>query len=451
MAAALIIASTTIAVAFDEDEIMTILRSMQQQIEQQRLEIDALKSQLAGERSAPSPADHLTDSFEIPQDRDAGLLDDQAAAGYAALKELAGITFGKGISGLNVSGDARVRYEARERKRMKDGRTSRDRFRLRLRLGGVWQNADDSWEIGAGIATGTTGTTSSTSANQSFSKDGVFQTNDINLDYAYVRHSWDDFDVILGQQKNPWKETTTYMLWDGDVRPVGVTGSYAGDGVFVTGGVYDVLGAESDPGDDSEVYLLAGRTGYAAETDNGEFVVAAGIWHFSDNAYEAVNNFFNDDRHNGPLTRDARFTIADIYGGYGVNVGEWKVGVHGHYAKNLGADDKGGTQLGSDGPGVLAEDEDEAWLIGGKLTLHAAEVSLDYAHIEADSVFAPIKDSDFGDTAGMTVTDVEGIKFGLKVKITSTMSLGWTYMDLNEIAGNDRDGELHQVDLSYKF
>ena len=133
-------------------------------------------------------------------------------------KKVKGMKFGKGISGLTLKGDARFRYEARERERQGKEDDSRDRYRIRLRIGGVWHNDDDNWEIGVGLATGETGTGSATSTNQSFSKSGVFQTNDINLDFAYVKHSWENVELTIGQHKNPWKATTTYIVW-GRRRP----------------------------------------------------------------------------------------------------------------------------------------------------------------------------------------------------------------------------------------
>ncbi len=60
-------------------------------------------------------------------------------------------------------------------------------------------------------------------------------------------------------------------------------------------------------------------------------------------------------------------------------------------------------------------------------------------------------DSDFGDTAGMTSTDVKGHKVSVKYKLKDTLSLGSTYMDLEEISGSSREGRLVQLDLVYKF
>ena len=454
----------TLAAEVSSDKLMDMLKKLQEQVANQQKEIEILNKKLDKEKEGssiaegelqsrenrilnPTPASEENVSQQLNPDQ-VETDEDILQQGYAVIKEVAGVKLGKGISGLSLKGDARFRYEARERDR-NGSEDSRDRFRIRLRLGAVWHNVDDSWEIGVGLATGGTGNESSTSTNQSFSKDGVFQTNDINLDYAYARHSWDYVDLTIGQQINPWKKSTTFMMWDSDVRPVGITGTYHWEELFFTGGIYDVLGAEGD--DNSEALMFAGQAGYKADLDTMQFLIAGGLWAFNDTAYEAVNNFFNGpDRHSGLLNNQAQFTIGDVYGQFNMEIDEeLKFQTHFHVAINFGADDAGGSQLGQ--PGINPEDEDLAWLIGGKGSWGPVELSLNYAHIEADSVFAPIKDSDFGDTAGMTVTDVEGIKLGLKYKFSKTLSLGGTYMDLNEIEGTPRDAQLYQLDLVYKF
>jgi uncharacterized coiled-coil protein SlyX len=69
------------------------------------------------------------------------------------------LTLGKGIDGLKLTGDLRVRYEQRNRElEGKDdvakGDGDRTRFRSRLRAGGIWTNTTEDWEVGAGLATG---------------------------------------------------------------------------------------------------------------------------------------------------------------------------------------------------------------------------------------------------------------------------------------------------------
>ena len=306
-------------VAYPEEvptrELMEMLKSLQKQVANQQREIDALNKKLNNKNEDPLSLKNevgfkneqliepLPDSQErrlngiSPEQPD--LDKDILQTGYAVIKEVAGVELGKTISGLSLKGDARFRYEARDRER-NGSEDSRDRFRIRLRLGAVWHNLDDSWEIGVGLATGSTGNRSATSTNQSFSEDGVFQTNEINLDYAYARHSWENAELVIGQQVNPWKKSTSFMMWDSDVRPVGISGKYHIEDLVISAGVFDVLGAASD--DNSEALMVAGQVGYKAEIDTMTYLLAGGIWHFNDSAYEAVNNFVSreNSRHAGP-------------------------------------------------------------------------------------------------------------------------------------------------------
>ncbi|MFP3927588.1 MAG: putative porin [Desulfobacteraceae bacterium] len=150
----------------------------------------------------------------------------------------------KVIDNLTLKGDLRLRYERRDRNRPagEEEDDARDRFRTRFRLGGIWQNDAENWEAGAGLATGSDGPTST---NATWSKNKHFETGDIRLDYAYAKHEFNDsFRITLGQHKNPYQ--TTWALWDGDVRPAGLTAQYEKGGLFLTAGGYDIYQAGDD-------------------------------------------------------------------------------------------------------------------------------------------------------------------------------------------------------------
>jgi hypothetical protein len=66
-------------------------------------------------------------------------------------------------------------------------------------------------------------------------------------------------------------------------------------------------------------------------------------------------------------------------------------------------------------------------------------------------VYAPIKDSDFGATAGLTATDIKGYFANASYEFTKNMSLGLTYMDIERIDGPADEAKLYQLDLGYKF
>ncbi len=453
-----------------ESDLIDIIKQLQEQVTQQQEEIQSLRSMVESNRDeiqrevrSTTAQRDLNSVHGLSSDRKL-IADeddfDRIPGSHAAIKEVAGVKLGKLIDGLTIKGDARFRYEAQEKTAAGSSKEqSRDRYRVRLRIGGTWHNVEDNWEVGVGIATGDANKAgSSTSTNQSFSKTGVFQTNDINLDYVYARHSWDlesgDLDLILGQQKNPWEETTTFMMWDGDVRPVGVTADYDAGCFFLTGGVYDVLGAESSSAgnENAEVFMVGGQAGYRIKGDDGGLIVAIGYQDYNDQAYEAVNSEIEVDGAALALTNRAEFSIGELFAKFDTKTESAAFRLHGHWARNFAADNLGGSQGGR---GLRAEDEDTAWLIGGKVKCGKVELGIDYAHIEADSVFGPIKDSDFGDTAGVSVTNIEGLKLSVKYMLAETISLNGTFLDVEEIEkgtlSSEGEGELYQLDLVYKF
>ncbi len=461
------------AAEINEGELIRLIRNLQEQVNQQQKEIQSLRALVENkgvegiDEMEPVTAQRTFNSlpavgFPAGSSHDDADLD-RIPDSHAAIKETAGVQLGKMIDGLSIKGDLRLRYEAQERTLA--GSTveqSRDRYRVRLRIGGVWHNVDDSWEIGVGLATGSSGPRSSTSTNQSFSNNGVFQSNEINLDYVYARHSWDleagELDLVLGQQIHPWEKTTTFMVWDNDVRPVGITGDYKVEGFFIKGGVYDVLGAESASagGENAEVFMVGGQAGFQFDNDDSGVILAVGYQDYNSQAYEAVNSEVTVDGAALTLTNKADFNLGELFAKIHTKTENTKLSLHGHWVKNFGADDLGGSQGGR---GLRAEDEDTAWLVGGTVKWGKTEFGVDYAHIEADSVFAPVKDGAFGDGAGTSITNIEGLRISATYNFTKTMLLQGILMDVEEIErgiggaaqSSEGDGKLYQLDVVYKF
>ncbi len=415
--------STTGVFADDMNaEILKQLQALQQQVQEQQQQIQALKQQLdtagaltEGEvnRLVKAELDAAIEEKVLAQAKDGGPL----------------VTLNKNVENLKITGDARFRYERQERERGDDPEETRNRFRTRLRLGFVWKT-DEGWEIGAGLATGGE---DATSTNDTWSDNSVFETGDIRLDYAYAKHKLNDWTFTVGQQKNPF--VSSFLLWDGDVRPAGATVQYKQGGLFATLGGYNVYHMGRD---EANSMLVAGQVGYEMETEEGlSALVAAAYYHFNDPS---------TDLPGLSVTDDYDFQVGALYGEVGVPAGDVDLSLYGEVWKNFGADGSAGQMSGVD-----PEDNDLGWVVGlgGKLGRFSAEYA--YGHVEADSVYGGLKDSDFGDTAGMTNTDVEGHKLSFGYKLTKNFSLGGTAMFLNEIEGPERDGTLYQLDLVYKF
>lgn len=473
----------------EDSETRRLLQELREELRSQRQEIQWLKEQLRQQNTAAASTTAMDATQpdtgpvqEHPMSVDEIAADvDRPQGGFAAIKEVTGVNLSKGIDGLTLKGDVRFRYEARE---IDAGGAdlSRDRWRTRLRLGGVWTNTSENWEVGAGLATGGA---DGLSTNDTWSEAQPFETGDIRLDYGYARHSWEHVDLGIGQVIQPWEKQTTYMLWDGDVRPTGIHGQYQSEGAFVRAGWFPVQVFSSDApnGENADADLINAQVGYDGSLGDGiDLAFAGGLWYYGSQAWEATSNsgatartvavdsfpaIAVDLNNNGTIgagetgTRtfvpgkdEPEWFIGDVYGKLTIPAGEKaKLMVHGHYARNMDSDFVIRRTTPGGGPVVTTDigAEDTAWLFGGGVEIGPLSVGLDYTHIEAGSVYPLVKDSDFGETGGGTVVDVEGLKGNVTYKFAKSLSLGATYMDLQEIKGNSRDSELVQVDLTYKF
>ena len=115
---------------------------------------------------------------------------------------------------IKLKGDVRLRYQTEDKEN--DGKVSRDRARIRARLG-IVAKPNDKWEAGIGAASGGS---DPRSTNQTL--DNLFETTDLRLDYAYATYSPNKMISIFGGKfKNPiWG--TKDLLWDSDIYTSGI-------------------------------------------------------------------------------------------------------------------------------------------------------------------------------------------------------------------------------------
>ena len=436
-----------------------MLKEMQARLAAQEAELSDLRRQIAETPAAESEISAL-----VKQEVDAAI----EAAAFAQTKDVDPLLqLSKHITKLKLKGDLRLRYERQERDKGEsdDVEETRDRFRTRFRLGATFVT-NENWEIGFGLATGGA---DATSTNDTWSDKAVFETGDIRLDYAYAKHTWSseglDITLTLGQQKNPF--VSSFLLWDGDIRPIGATVQAKSGGVFGTLGWYDVYNLGRD---EADVMMLAAQLGYEGNiTEDTKFLIAAAYYILND---PATNRYFTNEDGGGSLPfpgddsdeeewvvdddfdPDYNFEIFDVYGEVSTKLGDIGLTVFGEWWKNLGVEgEKSQMYLSGDGfEETDPESNDVGYCFGVAAKIDRFKLSYAFGHVESDSVYAGFKDSDFGDTAGLTPTDVEGHKFGLEYKVTKNFSVAGTYMNLESIDNMyDRDGELYQIDLKYKF
>ncbi len=415
------------------EEILRQLQELRAIVSSQQAEIDMLKGQKA---AAPAEdMEYLRTKVTAQQEH------------IDAIEAKKGLTVSGNelIDQITLKGDLRVRYELRD-KQYKDGMgedLTRERFRTRFRLGGVWDNTEENWQVGAGLATGGD---DPTSTNDTWSEAKPFETGDIRLDYAYAKHTWNDFSMTLGQHENPYK--TSWVFWDSDVRLAGLTLAYGQKGLFATGGAYGAKWVQED--DTAMLYM--GQVGYNGKfSEKGTFTLATGYQRYD-------NKLFNDTEAAyfglGSIDPNAyELSIGDIYGDVSFPAGPAKIKLYGQVWKNFGADGQiGQSQAGSDftqTPG----DNDLGWILGAEAKVNNFKLGYAYSIIEADSFFGYLSDADFGD--GLSKTNKKGHAVQLGYSLTKNWSTDLTLFNYERVedyaAAKEDPVSLYRVDVNYKF
>ena len=333
---------------------------------------------------------------------------------------------------IAIKGDLRIRYERRSRD-TKGNDDTRDRFRQRFRLGFTWKNTESDWLIGAGLATGDQ---SATSTNDTYSDGAIFETGDIRLDYAYAqRKFYNHYTLTLGQQKNPF--VSSGILWDGDIRPVGVTLNYSKDNLFATVGAYDVIHVGNDAND---AFLFTLQGGYKSE----QFVLALTYYHFTDALTSSKASNISGLPAN--VDDDLEFQILSLYSSYSFSISDVKLDIYSEASVNL--HDNGRTGIDQNGVNSSSGNDNYYLALGTSIKYKNFKFKYNYAYIESDSIFGGLKDSDF--VTSNFSTNVKGHKIGLDYQVSKNITLGSTLYLVDEINGSESLQQL-ELDVIYKF
>ena len=400
-----LVPASAMAADYDQEKILKELEYLKQKVQAQQQHIDQLQT-------------IINETMDKKID---AKVEEKMAKGGSSKVALAN----EFIDQLDIKGDLRVRFERRD----VDGGKARDRFRTRFRLGGVWKNKTESWEVGAGLATGGT---DGTSTNDTWGDAEPFETGDIRLDYAYAKHKMGDFSFTLGQQKNPF--LCSWLIWDSDLRPTGFTSQFAhGSGFFATLGAYGLVLYDSD----NTAMMYAGQLGYTNTIGNVGLTVAAG--------YQQYDSIWSSA---AAPNSDYDFEIGDIYAQADFSAGSVKLSPYAQIWSNFGAD--GGVGEGQVGGTLEPEDEDLGWVAGIDAKMGHFKLGYAYAVVGADSIYEGLKDGDFGTGAGDV--DVKGHKISAAYSFTKNVSAGITAMLYeSDERSTDDEVDLYQIDMVYKF
>ena len=119
------------------------------------------------------------------------------------------------VQNTKLTGDFRIRNQFEHRRTENVAETTRDRARMRARLG-LETKINDQFKMAVGIATD-----GGNARSSNYTLDSNFGKGSVALNYAYGQYIPNDYwTLTAGQMKNPIWEPMEF-LWDADITPQG--------------------------------------------------------------------------------------------------------------------------------------------------------------------------------------------------------------------------------------
>ena len=328
-------------------------------------------------------------------------------------------------SKIRLKGDIRLRYQPQE----KDPGGSRNRSRARYRLGVIAQPSiaqpSDDWEVGAGLASGSS---DSRSTNQTFTS--FFSTKEINLDYAYAQYKINDnLKIIGGKFKNAnYLFATSDLLWDSDINPEGFSANYtlnSGRGsTFANSGIWVLSENKSSSIDPHMIYAQIGQN-FESENLFGAF---AGTYYTIEDI-TSLESF-------GSNGSNSDFNFGGVYS------------LSGEIGVNDFLDSIIRTSLFMDwvSNSDTETGEDNGYMVGVKASSGPWSIKYSYADLEQNAWPDIFPDADRLDG----LTGIKGHEFIFSYKIMNNIVLDVDYYSVkNDLI--DEDLNMVQLDLNVKF
>lgn len=311
---------------------------------------------------------------------------------------------------LDVYGDLRLRHETDNNV---DRRPTRNRERVRLRLGAIYHLSDEL-QIGTRLVTGNE--TDPKSTHESLGSG--FQSFDVRLDRAYVTYQprqISNLSITAGKFAHPFRRNPVYgeLVWDADIQPEGIIATYTlvderiklFDRLDFTIGEYLVL--QQNELDEASVFV-AQIAGDKALSQNVDLLLALSWYRYTDltpdddlsfrlkNAGNSIagDEFASDFSIFNPM-------VALTYKGF-----HRPLTVSGELMWNTGAD----------------SDDGQGWALG--LSYGETRRPKDwrayyqFQYIERDAVLSAVSQDDF-----TLATNFRGHMFGVQFKLSDSAAL----------------------------
>lgn len=336
---------------------------------------------------------------------------------------------------MKIEGDFRYRYENIDAERS----DTRERNKIRARVA-LTATPKDNLEIGIGLATGGE---DPVSTNQTLGGGG--STKDLRLDLAYFKwHAKPGLQVIGGKIKNVWHRAGgNGLVWDGDFRPEGLALTYRHDKLFVNTG-FNFLESDSNKSNSRISYGV--QAGWDGRIGNNQLKVGISyfdigvkgreVFHGDDDEFFGNTFECSDPTNLSTCAYDNDFEEVELFAELSTHIFETPVHMFANYVQNQDAGDL-----------------DTAWAAGFKFgkasRANSWELAYIYQHLEANSVFALLTDSDFG--GGGTNAKGHIIKGAYAFDEKWKVSITYFNNERNVDIGVAEDYDRLQLDTSFKF
>ena len=309
-------------------------------------------------------------------------------------------------SRLSFEADFRYRHEWIELEPEGAPASRRNRARIRAR-GELTARVTDTVDIGFGVASGDE---DPISANQTLGQQS--STKDWRLDQAYF--DWEALDGLHwlgGKYKNPIRRAGGHgLLWDGDLRPEGLSIVYDSGRFFGTAGFNYIDSDTRGPLGDRYGYRNF-QLGYRLDTGaNWQLVVGAGYYDFDTEREPtlipgiAFNNTIGPD---GRLAYD--YDEKEFFAEFQLDLPGYEFSTFVDYVENIEIDEQNqGYAFGMS--------------FGSTRGARDWEISYAYQDLEADAVFGAYTDSDFAgggtDNRGSVISAAYAFTPQVKIELT---------------------------------
>ena len=364
------------------------------------------------------------------------------------------------IDSITFKGDLRLRYEQKHQDWNDGGQLSRQRMRYRFRYGAI-ADLENDMKVGFRIASGSTDNPVST--NQSF--DDAGHNDSLNIDQAYAQWGRGGFTVMGG--KMPAHDKTGWMinkaLIDSDYTPEGLEAHYNLKSlpIGLHGGWHSLN--ESSSTTDDEGLIISQLT--AGHKLNGNTDLKLGLGSYW---------LFNADQIKADTVGSSGVAHKDSAGNS--ESGNKVVSNFNPYFLDAALTYKGWARplkfsaMYLNNPAAAASSEDTGYSLGVKYGSAKKagewEIGYEWRHLEQDSAWAGLTDSDFGAFGARNVTGNNGNKYYTGTNVEGSLikgryqlydnvklGFGWgiTAAIKNDVSGTDKTTHRFSFDVIFSF